>query len=120
MHFVGSGGFTSALSRQDSPEAIELVSLRTKESRADATPLEGSVASAPDRIAVQAARIQERFRLSAREAEVMELLARGNSVARIAEVLVVSENTVRTHSKRIYTKLDIHKRQELVDRIEAF
>ena len=58
--------------------------------------------------------------MSARETEVMELLARGNSVARIAEVLVVSENTVRTHSKRIYTKLDIHKRQELVDLIEAF
>ncbi len=120
MHFVGSGGFTSALSRQDSPEAIELVSLRAKGSETAALLSEDRMANAPDRIAVQAARIQEQFRLSAREAEVMELLARGNSVARIAEVLVVSENTVRTHSKRIYTKLDIHKRQELVDLIEAF
>ena len=42
----------------------------------------------------------------------MELIARGNTVARIAEDLVVSENTIRTHSKRIYTKLDIHKKQE--------
>lgn len=75
---------------------------------------------AVDRIALQASRIQEHFRLSAREAEVMELMARGNSVARIAEMLVVSENTVRTHSKRIYVKLDIHKRQELVDLIEEF
>lgn len=50
----------------------------------------------------------------------MELLARGNSVARIAEVLVVSENTIRTHSKRIYAKLSIHKRQELVDLVESF
>lgn len=82
--------------------------------------LETLAGEAVDRIAVQASRIRDHFRLSAREAEVMELLARGNSVARIAEMLVVSENTVRTHSKRIYVKLDIHKRQELVDLIESF
>ena len=73
-----------------------------------------------DRIAVQAQRIRDHYRLSAREAEVMELLARGNSVARIAEMLVVSENTIRTHSKRIYSKLDIHKRQELIELVESF
>ena len=49
-----------------------------------------------------------------------ELIARGNSVARIAEMLVVSENTVRTHSKRIYTKLGIHKRQELIELVAEF
>jgi DNA-binding NarL/FixJ family response regulator len=45
----------------------------------------------------------------------MELIARGNSVAGIAELLVVSENTVRSHSKHIYAKLGIHKKQELVE-----
>ena len=50
----------------------------------------------------------------------MELIARGNTVARIAEQLVVSENTIRTHSKRIYAKLDIHKKQELVVLLETF
>ena len=44
----------------------------------------------------------------------------GNTVARIAEDLVVSENTIRTHPKRIYTKLDIHKKQELLDLIDSF
>ena len=57
----------------------------------------------------------ERFGLSVRETEVMELIARGNSMAAIAERLVISENTVRTHAKHIYTKLDIHRRQELLD-----
>ncbi|OUO87593.1 helix-turn-helix transcriptional regulator [Gordonibacter sp. An230] len=73
-----------------------------------------------DRISKQAAALQQHYRLSAREAEVMELIARGNTVARIAEDLVVSENTIRTHSKRIYAKLDIHKKQELLDLIESF
>lgn len=134
MHFVGSGSFTSALSRQDSPEAIELVALRPVEdveapalaaAGVGSSEAAGGVAGpqradAPDRIAAQAQRIRDHYRLSAREAEVMELLARGNSVARIAEVLVVSENTIRTHSKRIYAKLSIHKRQELVDLVESF
>lgn len=73
-----------------------------------------------DRISKQAAVLQQHYRLSARETEVMELIARGNSVTRIAEELVVSENTIRTHSKRIYTKLAIHKKQELLDLIESF
>lgn len=73
-----------------------------------------------DRISKQAALLQRHYRLSARETEVMELIARGNTVARIAEDLVVSENTIRTHAKRIYAKLDIHKKQELLDLIESF
>lgn len=71
-----------------------------------------------DRTSKQCLRLQEAFGLSTREAEVMELIARGNSMATIAERLVISENTVRTHAKHIYTKLDIHKRQELLDMLE--
>ncbi len=68
-----------------------------------------------DRISKQCLDLQARYGLSMRETEVMELIARGNSMASIAERLVISENTVRTHAKHIYTKLDIHKRQELLD-----
>lgn len=73
-----------------------------------------------DRLSKQIAAVREFYGLSAREAEVAELIARGNTVAHIAELLFVSENTVRTHSKRIYVKLDIHKRQELIDLVESF
>lgn len=73
-----------------------------------------------DRFSKQMAAVREFYGLSAREAEVAELIARGNTVAHIAELLFVSENTVRTHSKRIYVKLDIHKRQELIDLAESF
>lgn len=73
-----------------------------------------------DRMSKQAEVLRQHYRLSARETEVMELIARGNTVARIAEDLVVSENTIRTHSKRIYAKLDIHKKQELLDLIDSY
>lgn len=67
-----------------------------------------------DRISRQCALLGKHYRLTAREIEVMELIARGNSVAYIAELLVVSENTIRTHCKRFYAKLNIHKRQDLL------
>lgn len=69
---------------------------------------------------VTMAAVREFYGLSAREAEVAELIARGHTVAHIAEPLFVSENTVRTHSKHIYVKLDIHKRQELIALVESF
>lgn len=73
-----------------------------------------------DRTSKQCALVQRDYRLSNRETEVMELLVRGNTVAHIAETLVVSENTIRTHSKRIYAKLDVHKRQELIDLVTTY
>ncbi len=84
---------------------------------------DANVAEGPqyrDRVSKQCALVQQNFRLSNRETEVMELLVRGNTVAHIAEELVVSENTIRTHSKRIYAKLAVHKRQELIDLVTLF
>ena len=52
--------------------------------------------------------------LTVREVEVLQMLVKGRSKSYIAETLFISENTMRTHSKRIYAKLDIHKKQELL------
>lgn len=46
------------------------------------------------------------------------LLAQGRSRISIGEKLYISENTVRTYVKNIYAKLDIHSKQELLDRLE--
>ena len=73
-----------------------------------------------DRLSMQVELMRIDYKLSAREAEVAEMLARGQTVARIAEMLFVSENTVRTHSKRIYAKLDVHKKQQLRDLVESY
>jgi LuxR family maltose regulon positive regulatory protein len=56
--------------------------------------------------------------LSERELEVLRLLAAGMSSTEMAEQLVVSVNTVRTHVKSIYAKLRVHRRLEAVRRAE--
>lgn len=94
--------------------------LLADEGRQRRRPEEGDEPQYRDRISKQCAALQRHYRLTAREAEVVELLARGNSVAFIAEELVVSENTIRTHSRRIYAKLDIHKKQELLTLVASF
>lgn len=71
-----------------------------------------------DPIAAACACIVQRYALSEREAEVCELLTRGNTRAGIATRLYVSENTVRTHVKNIYAKLDIHSKQQLIDLVD--
>lgn len=53
--------------------------------------------------------------LSAREREVLRYTARGFSNQEIAERLFISPKTVDTYRSRIMTKLDIHRRSELVD-----
>ena len=50
--------------------------------------------------------------LTAREQEVLELIARGMSNARIARTLVISEKTAGHHVSRILTKLGVHNRAE--------
>ena len=52
--------------------------------------------------------------LSARELEVLRLLASELDGPDIARHLVVSLNTVRTHTKHIYTKLDVNSRRSAV------
>lgn len=72
-----------------------------------------------DRLSKQCLVLQDEYRLTNRETEILEMLVRGNSYARIAEQLFISENTVRTHTRHLYAKLGVHKREEILDILEA-
>jgi len=56
--------------------------------------------------------------LSERELEVLRLLKTNLSSTDIAEELTISVNTVRTHIKSIYSKLNVHNRQDAVQRAQ--
>jgi len=54
--------------------------------------------------------------LTPREQDVIQLLAVGLSYAEIAQRLVVTENTLKTHIKNIYTKLEVNNRTQAVNK----
>ncbi len=66
-------------------------------------------------LSLRSERVAARYGLTAREGEILDLLARGRNTRFIQEKLVISPNTVRTHIKHIYQKLDVHSQQELID-----
>ena len=69
--------------------------------------------AAPDVAAVDAltgAAESNRYGLTARELEVLRLVARGKSNREIASALVISEHTVARHLQNIFRKLDVSSR----------
>ena len=85
---------------------------------ADRLPAGGSVSTPRSQLSLRCDLFAARTGLTAREREVLELLMRGRTGAYIAETLVISENTARGHVRRLYTKLGVHSRQELIDLVE--
>jgi ATP/maltotriose-dependent transcriptional regulator MalT len=57
---------------------------------------------------------REDFGITPRELEVLELIAQGMSNREIAEKLFVSENTIKTHSSRVFDKLGAKRRTQAV------
>lgn len=73
-------------------------------------PAEAAVPFAPNTIR------QQSLGITARELEVLTLVARGCSNREIAEQLFVSENTIKTHCARAFDKLGASRRTQAVQR----
>lgn len=56
--------------------------------------------------------------LTERETEIFAMLARGRNGQYVMEHYVISRNTVKSHVKHIYAKLNVHSQQELIDLVE--
>lgn len=97
---------------------------RENEARAAAQEQEGLEASAsvaegpPMPKALEVERAASRFDLTGREVEVLELLLRGYRQQAIADKLVLSRNTVKSHVAHIYQKSGTHSVDELIDLIQ--
>ncbi len=57
------------------------------------------------------------YQLTNRECEIINLLMSGRSVRSASEELFLSESTIKTHIRSIYKKLDVHNRQEMIDKL---
>ena len=75
---------------------------------------EVSVPAPPATAFVLNAASVERLGVTPRELEILQLIAAGLSNREIAERLNVSENTVKTHSSRLFSKLDARRRTQAV------
>ena len=79
----------------------------------------GQAGRGADVLALRCEAVAARYGLTPREQEILSLLVRGRSKAHIAEAFLISENTVRGHVKHIYAKLEVHGKQELLDKVDA-
>lgn len=58
----------------------------------------------------------EKLNLSRREMEVLDLMAQGCSNQEIASQLFVSVPTIKTHSSKLFEKLDVSRRTQAVEK----
>jgi len=63
---------------------------------------------------VDAVLLQEKYRLTPREAEICLLVCKGLTDQEIASALEIGFSTVRTHMKHIFAKLDVTTRSEII------
>jgi NarL family two-component system response regulator LiaR len=71
--------------------------------------------SNPETFVLNETALQE-LGLSKRELEVLELMSAGLSNQEIAACLFVSLNTIKTHSSRLFEKLDVKRRTQAIEK----
>jgi DNA-binding NarL/FixJ family response regulator len=59
-------------------------------------------------------KIQEQYKLSTRELEIITFIKEGNTTKDVARILNLSHHTIETHRKKIYAKLQIKKVTDLL------
>lgn len=109
----------------EAPEPRE-TDLVTTSNETQPVSVSASRAVSPEQLLSQATLLQTAFEtvshqyaLTERERDVMELIYEGYSKKAIADKLIISQNTVRTHTRTLYAKLDIHSRDQLLDLVKS-
>lgn len=115
----------SASELQAGASPYEAVPIRAAEGKSIATVAEEGpgiqqASSILDRLPYTCHLIAVEYDLTRREEEILQLLVRGRTAARIAETLCITTATTRTHLRNIYAKLGVHSQQDILDMFEDF
>ncbi len=97
-----------------------LISLGLEAWRALSTPqaIPAGASSLQESLELRCDVISRKFRLSARESEILCYLGRGYGPAYVAKTLLISESTARSHIRNIYAKIGVSSREELFGLID--
>jgi len=82
------------------------------------SPMSGPIARMVTEHFSQKAQLPAHSALTAREEEIVSLLAEGRRYKEIASALFISVDTVRTHIRNIYLKLEVTNRTEAINRFK--
>ncbi len=102
----GASGYLT----KNTPSAKLLESLKELES--GGAPMSTNIA----RMVVSSFHKNRQTPLTARELEVLELLSSGKSYSTIATQLFIDKETVKSHIKNIYLKLEVHSKAEAIEK----
>lgn len=91
------------------------LALKLSKPKKETVIVEKEVYITPEKDFVLNGMLLEMLNISPRELEVLQLMAEGLSNAEIAERLFVSLNTVKTHSSKLFEKLDVKRRTQAVE-----
>ena len=102
----GASGYLT----KNTPSAKLIESLKELES--GGAPMSTNIA----RMVVSSFHKNRQTPLTARELEVLELLSSGKSYSTIADQLFIDKETVKSHIKNIYLKLEVHSKAEAIEK----
>lgn len=109
-------GYLCVLTERD----IDLLSMRPVTLSQELSPEEQALLIKYRNIVEVCDIVARRNDLGERARDVLVCLAQGYKASDIEEELYMARGTVNTHTNRIYKRLGIHKRKELLDLLEAY
>jgi len=74
----------------------------------------GSLSASVAKLVIQSFRKNQDTPLTKRETQILEGIAEGKSRTRIASDLFIDKETVKTHIKNIYSKLDVNSKEDAI------
>ncbi len=70
-----------------------------------------------EQLILRCEQLAQEYGLTERETEMLQLIGKGKTRSQIEQELFLSQNTVKTHIRHLYAKLDVHSKEEVYELI---